>query len=98
MHVASHDLFNMKLRTCLDTGKVSDIHEYKIDIFVMGDDWAGKFDDLRDYCEVVYLSRTPEVSTTSIKNRIAEGKHNGMGCPPSEPTIPPIVKCATTQN
>lgn len=54
--------------------KVSDIHEYKIDIFVMGDDWAGKFDELRDYCEVVYLSRTPEVSTTGIKKRIAEGK------------------------
>ena len=48
---------------------MSDIHEYKIDIFVMGDDWAGKFDELRDYCEVVYLSRTPEVSTTGIKKK-----------------------------
>ena len=34
----------------------------------MGDDWTGKFDFLKDYCEVVYLSRTPEISTTQIKN------------------------------
>lgn len=48
--------------------KINDIKEFKVDIFVMGDDWAGKFDFLKDYCEVVYLSRTPEISTTKIKN------------------------------
>lgn len=48
--------------------KVSDVREYHIDTFVMGDDWAGKFDFLKEYCEVVYLSRTPEISTTQIKN------------------------------
>jgi glycerol-3-phosphate cytidylyltransferase len=47
--------------------KVNDIQEFKVDVFVMGDDWEGKFDYLKDYCEVVYLSRTPEVSTTKIK-------------------------------
>jgi glycerol-3-phosphate cytidylyltransferase len=47
--------------------KVSDVQEYKIDTFVMGDDWKGKFDFLKDYCEVVYLPRTPEISTTQIK-------------------------------
>lgn len=47
--------------------KVSDVREYHIDTFVMGDDWEGKFDFLREYCEVVYLSRTPEISTTQIK-------------------------------
>ncbi len=47
--------------------KVSDVQDYKIDTFVMGDDWEGKFDFLKDYCEVVYLPRTPEISTTQIK-------------------------------
>lgn len=47
--------------------KVSDIRDYHIDIFVMGDDWEGKFDHLKGYCEVVYLPRTPEISTTQIK-------------------------------
>lgn len=47
--------------------KISDVKEFKIDTFVMGDDWKGKFDFLKDYCEVVYLPRTPEISTTQIK-------------------------------
>ena len=47
--------------------KVQDIKEYHIDTFVMGDDWKGKFDYLKEYCEVVYLPRTPEISTTQIK-------------------------------
>lgn len=48
--------------------KVSDVQLYKADVFVMGDDWKGKFDFLKDYCEVVYLPRTPEISTTQIKS------------------------------
>ncbi len=48
--------------------KVNDVREYHIDTFVMGNDWEGKFDFLKAYCEVVYLSRTPEISTTQIKN------------------------------
>ena len=48
--------------------KIEDVKEFKIDTFVMGDDWEGKFDFLKDYCEVVYLPRTPEISTTKIKN------------------------------
>lgn len=47
--------------------KVTDIQEYHVDTFVMGDDWEGKFDFLKSYCEVVYLPRTPEISTTQIK-------------------------------
>lgn len=47
--------------------KVSDVKEFKIDTFVIGEDWEGKFDFLKDYCEVVYLPRTPEISTTQIK-------------------------------
>lgn len=48
--------------------KIQDVKKYSVDIFVMGDDWQGKFDFLRDYCEVIYLPRTPEVSTTQIKH------------------------------
>lgn len=50
--------------------KRSDIELYHVDTFVMGDDWSGKFDDLKDICDVVYLSRTPEVSTTKIKKEL----------------------------
>ena len=49
--------------------KRTDVHEYHIDTFVIGDDWEGKFDFLREEgCEVVYLSRTPEISTSQIKS------------------------------
>ena len=47
--------------------KISDIKEYHVDTFVMGDDWTGKFDFLKPYCDVIYLPRTPEISTTQIK-------------------------------
>lgn len=47
--------------------KISDVRAYHIDTFVMGDDWEGKFDFLKEYCEVIYLPRTPEISTTQIK-------------------------------
>ena len=54
--------------------KRTDVHEYRIDTFVMGDDWTGKFDFLREEgCEVVYLPRTPEISTTQIKRDLGEG-------------------------
>ena len=48
--------------------KRSDILLYKADIFVIGDDWKAKFDFLSDLCEVVYLPRTEEISTTKIKS------------------------------
>ena len=49
--------------------KVNDIKEYKVDVVVMGSDWANsdRFEYLRDYCEVVYLDRTEGISTTKIK-------------------------------
>lgn len=48
--------------------KKSDIHLYHIDTFVMGDDWIGKFDFLKNEgAKIVYLARTPEISTTQIK-------------------------------
>ncbi|GAA3609728.1 glycerol-3-phosphate cytidylyltransferase [Secundilactobacillus similis DSM 23365 = JCM 2765] len=47
--------------------KIKDVQDNDIDIFVMGDDWKGKFDFLKDYCEVIYLPRTEGISTTKIK-------------------------------
>lgn len=48
--------------------KIQDVIDNDIDIFVMGDDWKGQFDFLKEYCEVVYLPRTEGISTTQIKN------------------------------
>ena len=55
--------------------KVDDIREYGIDVVVMGGDWAGsdRFEYLRDYCELVYLDRTPGISTTQVKERLDKG-------------------------
>ena len=47
--------------------KKTDVAKYDIDVFVMGDDWAGKFDFLKDQFQVVDLPGTPEISTTKIK-------------------------------
>ena len=52
--------------------KINDIKEFRIDTFVMGDDWKGKFDFLKPYCDVVYLPRTPEISTSQIKEDLKE--------------------------
>ena len=46
------------------------IEKYNADILVMGDDWAGYFDDFNDVCQVVYLSRTPSISTTATIEKI----------------------------
>lgn len=49
--------------------KISDIQKYNVDVFVIGDDWEGKFDYLKDFgVEVVYLPRTKEISTSKIKD------------------------------
>lgn len=48
--------------------KIDDVVNNNVDVFVMGDDWTGKFDFLKDYCEVVYLPRTEGISTTKIKH------------------------------
>lgn len=50
--------------------KIDDIKEFKVNALVMGDDWEGKFDYLKDHCEVIYLPRTPEISTTKIKEEL----------------------------
>ena len=50
--------------------KVEDIKKYNIDTFVMWNDWKWKFDELKEYCEVVYLPRTPDISTTKLKETL----------------------------
>lgn len=57
--------------------KPSDIKRYKASIFAMGSDWTDKFDDLRSYCEVVYLPRTEGISTTDLRAGIASGTKGG---------------------
>ena len=51
--------------------KKTDMHEYHIDTFVIGDDWKGKFDFLKEEgVEVVYLPRTPEISSSQMKKEL----------------------------
>lgn len=54
--------------------KITDVHKYNVDIFVIGNDWEGKFNFLNKYCKVIYLERTEDISTTIIKQDIEEGK------------------------
>jgi glycerol-3-phosphate cytidylyltransferase len=55
--------------------KIDDVLGHDIDIFIMGDDWEGKFDFLNDYCKVIYLPRTVGISTTKIKEDLNKVKN-----------------------
>ena len=50
--------------------KIEDIKKYNVDIFTMGNDWEGKFDFLKEHCEVVYLDRTEGISSTQLKQTL----------------------------
>ena len=50
--------------------KIEDIKKYNIDIFAIGNDWEGKFDFLKEHCEVNYLKRTEDISTTKLKESL----------------------------
>ncbi|HHN8374457.1 TPA: adenylyltransferase/cytidyltransferase family protein [Morganella morganii] len=52
--------------------KRNDIIKYQADILGMGNDWLGKFDDLNDICDVIYLDRTDDISSTDIKNKLSK--------------------------
>ena len=54
--------------------KIQDIIDYKVDLLVMVDDWSGKFDFLKEYCEVIYVPRTSGISTSQIKKIIKDTK------------------------
>lgn len=51
--------------------KIPDIIRHEVSIFAMGDDWEGKFDFLREHCEVTYLPRTSDISTTKLKRSLS---------------------------
>ena len=57
--------------------KVRDIHDHDVDVLVMGDDWKGEFDYLSEHCDVVYLPRTPGISTTELRGQVVELTQNG---------------------
>jgi glycerol-3-phosphate cytidylyltransferase len=60
--------------------KRSDVRKYGVDVFVIGDDWTGKFDFLAEEgVEVVYLPRTPDISSTQIKQDLYGGNRPGGG-------------------
>jgi glycerol-3-phosphate cytidylyltransferase len=64
-----------------DGQKLEDVEKYDIDVFAIGDDWYGKFDYLKDLCEVVYLKRTPGISSTSLRRREERPLRLGLiGC------------------
>jgi glycerol-3-phosphate cytidylyltransferase len=63
--------------------KLDDIARHDVATFVIGDDWRGKFDFLMDVCEVVYLERTPEISTTRIKTELGVVSDPERQLPPS---------------
>lgn len=50
--------------------KIEDIENYKIDVFAIGNDWEGKFDHLKPFCQVVYLNRSDNISTTKLKKSL----------------------------
>ena len=50
--------------------KIDDVQKYNVDVFAMGDDWEGKFDFLKEHCDVVYLERTKDISTTQLKKSL----------------------------
>ena len=58
--------------TCWEQ-KIDDVVKHGVSVFVIGEDWRGKFDFLKPYCEIVYLPRTEGISTTQIKNDLAAG-------------------------
>ena len=53
--------------------KIVDVREYSVDLFVIGDDWKGEFDFLNKCCEVVYLPRTSDISSSSLKGQLKNG-------------------------
>lgn len=59
--------------------KIDDIIKYGIDVFTVGSDWTGKFDYLKDYCEVIYLDRTQNVSSTEIRSNQLQIRYGAVG-------------------
>lgn len=54
--------------------KIQDVKNHQVDVFVMGDDWQGEFNFLQEYCQVVYLPRTEDISSTGLKEQLRNGR------------------------
>jgi len=80
LHIWEERKFLLESLRCIDLvipeneweQKRSDVELYHVDVFTMGSDWEGKFDFLSDLCEVVYLPRTPSISSTQIRKFIGK--------------------------
>lgn len=68
--VAACRYVDLVIPECDWAQKRRDIVKYGVDVFVMGDDWQGRFDELSDLCEVRYLPRTPDVSSSWLKEEV----------------------------
>ena len=58
--------------------KIDDIQKYNVDIFAIGSDWLGKFDYLKEYCQVVYLPRTEGISSTMLRSELQQDVEFGV--------------------
>lgn len=56
--------------------KIDDVKRFGVDVFTIGDDWAGEFDFLSDFCRVVYMPRTPSISSTLIRSAVDVPRRN----------------------
>ncbi|PML04871.1 glycerol-3-phosphate cytidylyltransferase [Vibrio breoganii] len=74
--------------------KRSDIERFNASIFAIGDDWEGKFDELKDLCEVVYLPRTEDISTTEIKQNLSA--LNGQDLDKIETSLHEVIEIVKT--
>lgn len=82
---AAYYSYDMRKKMLMDTGlvdliipekswgqKANDIQKYHVDKFYMGRDWLGQFDELAQYCPVIYLPRTPGISSTELRENLGE--------------------------
>ena len=58
--------------------KIDDIQKYSVDVFAIGSDWEGKFEYLREYCDVVYLPRTEGISSTQLRSELQKNIRMGI--------------------
>lgn len=71
--------------------KRTDILEWNAQVFVMGDDWVGRFNDLADIAQVIYLPRTNAISTTDVKTFIKTGPEKAPARRGGTPSLPPLA-------
>jgi glycerol-3-phosphate cytidylyltransferase len=76
--------------------KETDIEKYDVDIFVIGNDWGGRFDFLKSRCEVIYMQCTGEISTTKIKADLQAPPYVlvSNNSPGATTCFPPLARCA----